>query len=109
MHSSIAIQPVEPLHKAVQKWGNSLGIRISSLLAKQAKLTAGSTISMAFENDAIVIKKVANDTPFFTEQALLANLTPHSAHADELAMVSNKELYPWLDDDHRHQRGVSNG
>lgn len=95
MYSSVAIQPIEPLQKTVQKWGNSLGIRISSLLAKQTQLTAGTKVSMSIENDAIVIKKVANDTPFYTEQALLADLTPHTAHADELAMILPEELCPW--------------
>ena len=108
MYSSVAIQQVKPAHKTVQKWGNSLGIRISSLLAKQTKLTTGTAVSIAFENDAIVIKKVANDSPFFTEHALLANLTPHTAHADELAILHTAELYPWSDSP-THQQGAHNG
>lgn len=39
----------------VRKWGNSLGIRIPSLYAKEFNLRNGSTVDIHEENGAIVI------------------------------------------------------
>ena len=39
----------------IQKWGNSLGVRIPALLSSQLKLKAGSPIDITVKDDHIVI------------------------------------------------------
>ncbi|MFW6368890.1 MAG: AbrB/MazE/SpoVT family DNA-binding domain-containing protein [Spirochaetota bacterium] len=43
------------METVVQKWGNSLGIRIPSAYAKEFKLEAGSTVEIHEEDGAIVV------------------------------------------------------
>ncbi len=43
------------METVVQKWGNSLGIRIPSLYAKEFNLKNGSPVEIREENGAIII------------------------------------------------------
>lgn len=45
------------MHSQVQKWGNSLGIRIPKALAKKLNLHSGSDVELEADNDHIVISK----------------------------------------------------
>lgn len=40
----------------IQKWGNSLGLRIPMQLAKQMHLYAGSPVTVEIENDRLIIQ-----------------------------------------------------
>lgn len=40
----------------IQKWGNSLGVRLPMQLAKQMHLFSGSQVTIGVENDKITIK-----------------------------------------------------
>ncbi|MEL6710158.1 MAG: transcriptional regulator [Pseudomonadota bacterium] len=98
MSVAATLPTVQPFQKTVQKWGNSLGIRLHSQLARLADITEGTAVSMALENEAIVIKKVTEVSPYLSEQALLADMTPYTAHTDALIPATAQELYPWSDD-----------
>ena len=39
----------------IQKWGNSLGLRIPMKLSQQLKLKAGSAVTLQIEQDHLVI------------------------------------------------------
>jgi antitoxin MazE len=43
----------------VQKWGNSLGVRIPRSVAAEARLSAGSAVQISAQDDAIVIRPVS--------------------------------------------------
>ncbi len=40
----------------VSKWGNSLALRLPAHVAESAKLTAGQTVELAVEDEALVIR-----------------------------------------------------
>lgn len=61
----------------IDKWGNSLGIKIPSHIAKQAKLKKGSQVNIEFKNGMIVIN--TSDTNLET---LLSKVTPQNKHDD---------------------------
>lgn len=42
----------------VQKWGNSLGVRVARHLAEQIDLVAGSALSLSAKNGELVVKPV---------------------------------------------------
>jgi len=42
----------------VQKWGNSLGVRIPRAFAAQAQIRAGSAVDVSVEKDGIRVKPV---------------------------------------------------
>jgi antitoxin MazE len=48
--------PTKSANLTVQKWGNSLAIRIPVSLARTAHLQCGSSVDLAIQNGNIVIK-----------------------------------------------------
>ena len=61
----------------VQRWGNSLGIRIPRILAQQLGLTDGVVVDMDTHDDALVIRR---DNA--TLEELLANVHPDQLHEE---------------------------
>jgi len=60
----------------VQKWGNSLGIRIPSLFVREYNLRSGSKVEIFDDGEKISIKpKVA-----FTLADLMKDVTPENMH-----------------------------
>lgn len=65
------------MQAVVQKWGNSLGIRIPSLWAKDNNVKNGSKIEVITEKGKMVIfpqKKSLDD--------MLAKVTPENIHSE---------------------------
>ncbi|MGM1050549.1 MAG: AbrB/MazE/SpoVT family DNA-binding domain-containing protein [Bacillota bacterium] len=61
----------------VQKWGNSLGIRIPKALAMKVGLEEGSEIDLDVEDGHLVIKPRTN-----TLEDLLSKITPDNLHSE---------------------------
>lgn len=61
----------------VQKWGNSLGIRIPKALAQKAGLEEGAEVDMDVENGCLVIKPKG---PVLEE--LLQQITSENLHGE---------------------------
>ncbi|PAD71692.1 AbrB/MazE/SpoVT family DNA-binding domain-containing protein [Paenibacillus campinasensis] len=61
----------------VQKWGNSLGIRIPKALATEIGLEEGSEIDLDVEDGHLVIKPRTNKL-----EDLLSNITPDNIHSE---------------------------
>lgn len=78
----------------VQPWGNSLGIRITRPVCELAHLAKGDRvdIEVTANGDLLIHPKYRSSLRFPTEAELLAGLTPHTAHVDELPTLSPKEL-----------------
>ncbi|WP_067518610.1 AbrB/MazE/SpoVT family DNA-binding domain-containing protein [Endozoicomonas ascidiicola] len=80
----------------IKRWGNSLALRISGAMAEIPQFKAGSKIAVDVTEDGLVIKKVEQQKKKFklpyTEESLLAGMTPEKAHADELATPTSSEL-----------------
>ncbi len=57
----------------VNKWGNSLGLRIPQLVANKIGLTAGTVLSIKVVNDTIVILPVRKK---YSLDELLEGVTP---------------------------------
>ncbi len=78
----------------VRKIGNSLGNIIPATFIKQLGLVEGSDIEVKADGKKIVIEPVKRQKKRFpfSEKELLKGLDAHAAHADELAIVSSKEI-----------------
>ncbi|UOF92583.1 AbrB/MazE/SpoVT family DNA-binding domain-containing protein [Fodinisporobacter ferrooxydans] len=61
----------------VQKWGNSLGIRIPKAIAVKAGLEEGSEIDFDVENDKIIIKRKQQKL-----EELVSQITPDNIHKE---------------------------
>jgi len=61
----------------VQKWGNSLGIRIPKAIATKVGLEEGSEVDLDIEGDKIIIKRKSK-----TLNELLLQITPDNVHKE---------------------------
>lgn len=78
----------------VRRIGNSLGNIIPATFIRQLGLVEGADIEVKTEGNKIIIEPVKRQKKSFpfSEKELLKGLDAHTAHADELASVSGKEL-----------------
>jgi antitoxin MazE len=61
----------------VQKWGNSLGVRIPKALAMKVGLQEGSEIDFDIQDDKIIIKRKPQNL-----KELLSQITPDNIHKE---------------------------
>jgi antitoxin MazE len=66
----------------VQKWGNSLALRIPKALAIEANVASGSTVEMTFSNGELKIKRVEDQK--YSLDELLSGITAENMH-DEVS------------------------
>jgi antitoxin MazE len=66
----------------IQKWGNSLGLRIPKSFAKEAAIEEGSPVDLSLEGDRLVIKPVRAARYRLSE--LLALVTEENKHEEIL-------------------------
>ena len=67
----------------VQKWGNSLALRIPTTFAHDAQLKNDSMVEVSLIDGRIVIKPVAERSERrWTLEHLLAGVTPHNLHIE---------------------------
>lgn len=59
----------------IQKWGNSLGLRIPMQFAKQLKLHEGSSVAIDIEKGKIVIQ-----SPKYDLETMVKNITSQNQH-----------------------------
>lgn len=62
----------------VQKWGNSLAVRIPKVYAEQLGLDSNSPVKVSLEGDRLVIESVQR----VKLDDLLAGVTPDNIHAE---------------------------
>ena len=64
----------------VQKWGNSLGLRIPKSFAEEASVEEGSAVDLSVSNGQIVIRPVRREKYHLDE--LLAMVTEENVHSE---------------------------
>ena len=64
----------------IQKWGNSLGIRIPKVLAQDAKVQEGAIVELSVEEGRLVIVPVTTIT--YDLDDLLREITPKNCHRE---------------------------
>lgn len=63
----------------VQKWGNSLGVRIPRSFAAEARVEAGSTVDISVEKGSLRIRPVHRR---YSLRGLLRKVTPRNLHEE---------------------------
>jgi antitoxin MazE len=64
----------------VQKWGNSLALRIPKSFAIESNIGQGSTVEVSLENGKIIVFPVANLE--FSLDEMLAQITAENLHGE---------------------------
>jgi antitoxin MazE len=85
------------MQSEIKRWGNSAAVRLPGKILAAAHLDISSPISMEVKGNKIIIEAAKESRSKrlklpFSEAALLADLTPETAHADELALPTDKEV-----------------
>ncbi len=68
------------MHTTVQKWGNSLALRIPLHIARQLALKPGVAIDMILEKSGLLIKPCQHEDL----ETLLSQITESNCHHEEL-------------------------
>ncbi len=75
----------------VQKWGNSLAVRIPAGMAAQLDLSAGVPIELSAESGALVVRPVRRQR--YQLRELLKDCRPEQLHGDlDLGDSTGREL-----------------
>jgi antitoxin MazE len=75
----------------IQKWGNSLGVRLPKSIAEQKSLKEGLGVSVVIKNDQIVIEPAQEDV---TLESLLTDVSVDNLHNEtEWSDARGKEVW----------------
>jgi len=69
------------MHAKIQKWGNSLAVRIPKGFAKQINLDEGASIDISLNKQTIVMKP--REEKKYTLEELLRGVTKKNIHHEE--------------------------
>ena len=69
------------MHVQIGKWGNSLGVRIPSALAKELGLHDGTELDLQQLEGSIVLRRVKTAAQYSLAD-LLARVTPENIHGE---------------------------
>ena len=64
----------------IQKWGNSLALRLPKALAQEAKIREGSKVELVGTPDGVLVK--SRRKPRYRLSDLLARVTPENVHPE---------------------------
>jgi len=82
---------LEYMKTKIQKWGNSLGVRLPKNITEQKNLTEGRGVSIIIKNNQIVIEPIADET---TLNSLLAAVTVDNVHVEtDWGEAQGKEVW----------------
>ena len=69
----------------IQKWGNSLALRIPKALAIEANVESGSTVDLSLSNGELKIKPVGDQE--YALEELLSGITTENIHDEVLTGI----------------------
>jgi antitoxin MazE len=76
----------------IQKWGNSLAVRIPKAFAEEIGLDRDTPVEITVQNGQIVIKRV--EKPKYTLDELLAQITEDNIHPEvDMGKSVGKEVW----------------
>jgi antitoxin MazE len=68
------------MRSTIQKWGNSLAVRIPHTLAKEAGMTTGTAVEITLEKGKLVLAPVKD--PKYTLEELMKSVTKQNLHPE---------------------------
>lgn len=68
------------MESKVQKWGNSLAVRIPKIFAEEAGLAENSEVDVSFVDGTVVIKRKSRFKFYLRD--LLEQITPENIHSE---------------------------
>lgn len=76
----------------IQKWGNSLALRIPQSFAAESSIEEGSVVDMSLVEGKLIIEPISE--PTYTLEELLAGVTKNNIHAEvDTGSHAGKEVW----------------
>ncbi len=76
----------------IQKWGNSLALRIPKSFATESSIEEGSLVDMSIIEGRLIIEPISE--PTYTLEELLAGITKENIHAEvDTGIPTGKEVW----------------
>ena len=76
----------------IQKWGNSLALRIPKSFAQETRIDQGSVVDLVLEEGEIIIRPVVE--PQYSLDELLAQVTKGNIHSEvDTGPAQGKEVW----------------
>jgi antitoxin MazE len=66
----------------IQKWGNSLAVRLPKALADEARMREGAKVELVSTPEGVLVKSKRKPKPRYRLSALLAGITAHNVHPE---------------------------
>ncbi len=89
---TLYIQEEASLHTKIQKWGNSLGLRIPKTIALEARVQEGSTVDLSLRDGELVIRP--SEQPTYTLDELLEGVSKRNLHSEvESGRATGEEVW----------------
>lgn len=80
------------MHVTVQKWGNSLALRIPKSVAKQVNVYQGSRVDMSLDKDKIVLTSLEIEK--YQLRSLLKKVNKNNIHEEvDFGKPQGKEIW----------------
>jgi len=74
----------------VEKWGDSLGLRLPKSVAAEARISEGDTVEIVVDRGAIVVRRVGKR---YSLEELVSGITKANRHAEnEWGASTGREL-----------------
>ena len=74
----------------IQKWGNSLGVRIPKTIADKVKLNENSKVEIEYKNENIIIIPIREK---YSLEQLLKKINKSNLHGEEDFKTEGKEIW----------------
>jgi antitoxin MazE len=68
------------MQATIQKWGNSLALRIPKTFARQTRIRKGSPVNLTLEHGRVIIKPLKRRK--YGLQELVSKITPRNRHSE---------------------------
>lgn len=65
----------------IQKWGNSLALRLPKVFASEAKVRQGSAVELSFADGKLILTPISRSS--YTLKSLLGRVTKRNLHREE--------------------------
>ena len=74
----------------IQRWGNSLGVRIPKLVAAEARVEAGSSVEVSVDKGVVRIRPIRRRRSL---GELLRRVTPENLHREISTGAMGREIW----------------
>jgi antitoxin MazE len=68
------------MRSKIQKWGNSLGLRIPKSFAEEVRVEAGSTVELTVDRGRLIVRLARH--PSYRLEDLVSGITKKNLHAE---------------------------